>query len=534
VVHTDCQQADTMHPQLKRGNRLPSLPTVAVEILRLFNLPDSSIEEVTQTIQTDPALAIKVLKAVNSTRFGARQEITDLRVGITRLGQNRITPLVLSFSLASTSLETGDAAEFYKEIWLRSYVQATAAEIVAEPHGAAVAAECFTINLLAGIGKLAMLKADVELYRQCRAESAESGQPFSGVAAKLYGISPRELSIDILSDVGLPERFITAVRLLEPNATDGEISTDDQRLVQVTRTAEAVGSYLCDQDSALALLTLEELISGTKHTVDRLLDAIHLRLEESAALFNVDPTQIPPQEELLEAALEQLADFTSLVGTEKHDQVPAALLEENGRLKCRVQDLIKETSVDALTGVFNRNWLNAKMNEVQAVSRLHNAEFGIAVIDIDHFKDVNDRHGHRAGDAVLREVAQALSSVTRKDETIARYGGEEFVLLLEHASHQGMEAVGEQLRSTVENTSIDFEGTPIPVTVSIGIAHGMPLENNDFCKEVFARADAALYEAKHNGRNRVVLDSSLAAPPNEVAERMPATTGLTAATSSRQ
>jgi len=299
--------------------------------------------------------------------------------------------------------------------------------------------------------------------------------------------------------------------LVDPVESDNDTSVTDERLVHVTRTADAVACYLCDQDSALGLLTLEELISGTEHSVDNLLDSIHTRLEESAALFNVDPSQIPPQDELLEAALEQLADFTSLVGTENHDQVPAALLEENGRLKRRVQDLIKESSVDTLTGVFNRNWFNAKMTEVQAVSRLQNVEFGIAVIDIDHFKRVNDNHGHQAGDAVLHDVAQALNSVTRQDETIARYGGEEFVLLLEHASPKGMLAVGERLRSTVEKTRIEFEGKQIPVTVSIGIAHGMPLQNNDFCREVFARADAALYEAKHNGRNQVVLDSSLAA-----------------------
>ena len=500
-----------MHPRLKRGNRPPSLPTVAVEILRLFNLPDSSIVELTQTVQTDSALAIKILKAANSTRYGARQEITDLRAGITRLGQNRLTPLVLSFSLASTSLEPSEAAEFYKEIWLRSYVQATAAEIVGEPHGSGVAAECFTINLLAGIGKLAMLKADPELYEQCRTEATESGHSFSSVAEKLFGISPRDLSVDILSDIGLPDRCITAIRLPEPVEADRDLSDEDARLTRISRTAEAVGSYLCDNDSALALLTLEDLVSGTEHTVDSLLDAIHIRLEESASLFNVDPSQIPPPDELLEAALEQLADFTSLVGTEKHDQVPAALLEENGRLKRRVQDLIRETSVDALTGVFNRNWFNARMAEVQAVSRLQEVEFGIAVIDIDHFKDVNDNFGHQAGDVVLRDVAQALSSVTRRDETIARYGGDEFVLLRENANTIGMTAVGERLRSTVEQTVIEVDGTRIPVTVSIGIAHGMPQQNNDFCKEVFARADAALYEAKHNGRNQVVLDSSLGA-----------------------
>lgn len=503
-----------MHPRLQRGSRLPSLPTVAVEILRLFNSPDTSIEDLTDTIQTDPALAIRILKAANSPRYGARAEITDLRMGITRLGRNNITPLVLSFSLASTSLESNEAAEYYKQIWLRSFVQATAAEIVASPHGPGMASECFTINLLAGIGRLGMLKADVQLYGECLEKAHTGDHSFCNAADTLFGISPVMLSVDILEDIGLPERCMLAVRSLEEGESVEDLSEDNARLVAVTRIADAVARYLCDEDSAVGLLTLQESMAENQdngQTIEGLLEAIHVRLEESASLFNIDPSQIPAQDELLESALEQLADFTSMIGTADQDQVPCQLLEENGRLKRRVQDLIRETSIDALTGVYNRSWFNTHMAEVQAISRIHNQEFGIAVLDIDHFKKVNDTHGHQAGDHVLREVAQTLSAVTRKDETIARYGGEEFVLLLEDACKNGMLIVGERLRSQVEAAKIEFEGTAIPVTVSVGVAHGKPGQNDSFGKELFARADAALYEAKHNGRNQVVLDSSLSA-----------------------
>lgn len=511
-----------MHPRLKRGNRLPSLPTVAVEILRLFNSPDSSIKELTDTIQTDPAMATRILKAANSPRYCGRGEITDLRMAITRLGRNHITPLALSFSLASPSLESNEAAEYYKQIWLRSFVQATAAEIVAGSGGPAAAAECFTTNLLAGIGRLAMLKADVELYGQCLEQSNGASQAFSDAAAKLYGVCPVALAVDILDDIGLPERCIEAVRHLDESAE--EVSADDnQHLISVTRTADAVARYLCDDDSGMGLLALEESIGGVKdQTIESLLDEIHARLEESASLFNVDPSQIPAHDELLESALQQLADFTSLIGTAEQDQVPSELLEENGRLKRRVQDLMRETSIDTLTGLYNRNWFNTHLAEVQAISRIHNQEFGIAVIDIDHFKVVNDTWGHQAGDYVLQEVSKALKNVTRQNETVARFGGEEFVLLLEDTHRNGMQIVGERLRKRVEETVIEFGGNVIPVTVSVGLAHGHPTENDSFKEELFARADAALYEAKHNGRNQVVLDQLGVEAAGELTQRPPA------------
>ena len=499
-----------MHPRLQRANRLPSLPTVAVEILRLFNSPDSTIQELTSTIQTDPALAVKILKAANSPRYGARSEITDLRTGITRLGRNHLTPLVLSFSLSSTSLEDPEASELFHDIWLRSFVQATAAEIIAEPHGAAFASEAFTINLLAGIGRLSMLKADASLYARCLQQTQNSVQSLEEAAEELFGISPVALSVDILDDIGLPRRCILAVEQIGGGTLPDDVTESERRLIDVTRTASAVADYLCDEDAGIALLTLEDALADSERSVQNLLNAVQNRLEQSAELFNVDPSTIPSQEELLETALEQLAEFTSMVGTEHHERVPSALLEENGRLKRRVEDLLHEAHIDALTGLYNRNWFESQMAELQAVSRVRQQNFGIAIIDIDHFKNVNDTFGHLAGDRVLREVAQALNKVTRDSENVARYGGEEFVLLLEAADHSGMETVGRRLRDSVASTRICFENNVIAVTVSVGIACGCPGPSDQFSQELFARADAALYEAKHNGRNQVIVDSSLA------------------------
>lgn len=130
---------------------------------------------------------------------------------------------------------------------------------------------------------------------------------------------------------------------------------------------------------------------------------------------------------------------------------------------------------------------------------------GLAVVDIDHFKTVNDTHGHQAGDYILQAVAQNLERVTRTNETLARYGGEEFAVLLEDVTEEGMHVFGERLRSSIESLSLEFDGTKIPITISMGIA--CDTLNSDISgSELFARADAALYQSKQDGRNRVTID----------------------------
>ena len=229
------------------------------------------------------------------------------------------------------------------------------------------------------------------------------------------------------------------------------------------------------------------------------------RVSESAALFDLDPSQLPDPEDLLEDAMEQLADFTERL--HDNESVPDELLVENGRLKLQVESLVRQTATDALTGVANRAFFDRRIKELCQQCMRRKVPFGIAVIDIDHFKSVNDTYGHQAGDYILQQVAQSLERATRKNETLARYGGEEFAVLLEDVSPDGMNVMGERLRSIVESLQIEFEGKSIPVTVSIGIACDLPTDD-DAGDRIFASADAELYKAKEGGRNRVCIDFS--------------------------
>lgn len=156
---------------------------------------------------------------------------------------------------------------------------------------------------------------------------------------------------------------------------------------------------------------------------------------------------------------------------------------------------------DSLTGVSNRRSFMAQAELAFARTRAGGAPFAVVMIDIDHFKAINDTHGHIVGDDVLREVAQACKAALRASDCFARFGGEEFVALLQLTDAAGAAAVAEILRKTV--ATLAFENrTPPAVTVSLGVAGY--LASSESLHDILNEADRQLYAAKAAGRNRVM------------------------------
>jgi two-component system cell cycle response regulator len=184
----------------------------------------------------------------------------------------------------------------------------------------------------------------------------------------------------------------------------------------------------------------------------------------------------------------------------------------NTQLRFALQDEVErdaskriyEMSVrDGLTGVFNRRYFDERLTSEFAFAARHGAGLCVLLADIDHFKRVNDRWGHQAGDAVLRGVVAELRKGLRTEDVVARYGGEEFAMLARGIDVVGARLFAERVRSLVEGANISWEGERIAVTVSIGLAHnhaGLPVSK---AEQLVAAADQGLYLAKRNGRNRV-------------------------------
>ncbi|UCF30183.1 MAG: GGDEF domain-containing protein [bacterium] len=155
---------------------------------------------------------------------------------------------------------------------------------------------------------------------------------------------------------------------------------------------------------------------------------------------------------------------------------------------------------DPLTGRYNRRYITDQVQRELKLARRTGQTFSLIMIDLDHFKDYNDRYGHIAGDETLRKVGDVLVENIRETDIVARWGGEEFLVYLSHADREGAAGIAEKLRIAVEQTSFIMKGKDTRVTISLGVA-AAPEDGSNF-DELIEHADQALYKAKRAGRNR--------------------------------
>ncbi len=164
------------------------------------------------------------------------------------------------------------------------------------------------------------------------------------------------------------------------------------------------------------------------------------------------------------------------------------------------EEIYRLTILDGLTGVHNRRFLLEFLEREVARAARHGRPLALAMVDLDHFKVLNDTFGHLAGDSVLKGVARLMEAEVRREELFARYGGEEFALVLPETTIDGATVFCERLRRGVGNHSFSFDGQELQVTVSIGVAG---LEDGADIQALIKAADEQLYLAKRQGRNRV-------------------------------
>ncbi|MFM9834880.1 MAG: GGDEF domain-containing protein [Methylophilaceae bacterium] len=175
-------------------------------------------------------------------------------------------------------------------------------------------------------------------------------------------------------------------------------------------------------------------------------------------------------------------------------------IKRNVELQDMQKRLQQLASHDELTGLYNRRFVLERIEEKLPQIRRHQLNFCLMMMDVDHFKNVNDEFGHAAGDDVLRTTAEILTRELRQDDIVARYGGEEFLMLLPMTELSSAELLVERLRSTIEMQSFTFEGARISVTASFGLTQ---YSREDTADKMIDRADKALYQAKLAGRNCV-------------------------------
>jgi diguanylate cyclase (GGDEF)-like protein len=254
-----------------------------------------------------------------------------------------------------------------------------------------------------------------------------------------------------------------------------------------------------DEQAARAIQEVRQSIKSfyqlDEAEADAILNEINTKTREIAPLFEINLGQAIDLTSLLKKANEALVEITL-----QNQMQAVQLQQQNEQLK------VKATT-DRLTGLANRATFDEFLAEKFAEAKSANGSLSLLLMDVDKFKSVNDRHGHPAGDAVLKYLGQLLRDMVRETDLAARYGGEEMAIILPETNKSTAAAIAETIRRAIQAKPIPIGPTALPITASIGVASlepGVPFLQP---AHIVKAADLAVYKAKHSGRNNVKVFS---------------------------
>jgi len=487
--------------KLIKADAIPSPPGVALEVVRLNQDEDVDIARLAAVVERDPAIVAKLLKMANSAAFGRPGQIADIHQAIVALGLRSVNMLALSFSVVSTSSGESRVGFDYKDFWTSTAVTATAARALAQRYLPGVRDEAFLAGLLCDFAQLVLAECAPEEYAPVLEARRRGDEPLQQLERRLIETDHALLGGELLASWGIPPLVTRAIgahhdpeRLDEEDAEArdlarllcmagicgelykrGDVEGDIKRLA-------AAGERYFEMDLDACRELLEQIESATPEMLDML------------DFEPIDPAELA---EIRIQATEHLVKESLAL-----NQRMNAVSSDVEKLQHEKSELEQKATTDPLTGLRNRGFFDeALVGELERAAQAHHS-LGLLILDIDHFKAVNDTYGHRCGDAMLKAVAQAISSHVGDSESVCRYGGEEIAVLCPGVDRAGLEERAETLRCAVARVRVDADGEPVGRTISVGGCLAAHPTSGELGAALVEAADAELYRAKSNGRNR--------------------------------
>ncbi|MEA5557589.1 HDOD domain-containing protein [Nodularia spumigena] len=492
---------------------LPSLPAVAVEVLALISSSEVSLIAISRVIQNDPALAAKILKTVNSSFYGLQQPCPSVDRAMSYLGLQSVKALVLGFSLIDATRGLGsDRTVDLRTHWRRIIYAASAARHLAIATRAVDPDEAFTASLFQDIGILACVAALGQDYTATLSTAPAAHAQLARHERETFPFDHTTVGAEMAKRWKLPAVYIEAIR---HHHTPDASGLSFPHIVQTTALSVMVAEVMSLPGATATLAQLTEKanvwFSLSPEALAPILNATDTSARELAKLFEQD-VAIPDAGAIMAEAHEQLI----------HGHLQ--MQRESDRLK-------QESTTDTLTSLSNRRHFDQLSAESFEAAKRERRSLGVLFVDIDHFKSVNDTHGHSAGDAALAHVASCMKRAIAENGQAFRFGGEEFCVLLPGLDGVRVREVAEQIRRAIEDrpaslAHIDGAPATLPLTASVGCATmkaGSGTTYDSFAA-LLSAADQAVYAAKTAGRNCVRFAGSPSKPTSKPAPAESSTT----------
>jgi diguanylate cyclase (GGDEF)-like protein len=472
------------------------LSLIALQIVRGSLAPEASLPELAKLAESDPGFALRIIAMVNSAAFGPQRQVSDVRQAVSLVGIRGLRSIGMSLAL-SDMVPVGEGGRILLANSLR---RAVAAQFLAQRLGRKEVDEYFTIGLFLEVGLLTRARDDLAgaaevarlpaLHRVMHERAAGIlDHPSAGAALAASFMLPAHVEAAVLQHhadkppEALPARVAWAAERVAALWEGGDPVLNRKAAIDAILSLGLSGD-----DADAATKVLPELVVaaaagfdrdiGPQQTVESLLVDVNQGLLEMTHNYDV--------------AVRRLEGLLA-----EKERLSKELLEAN-------EQLSRLASTDGLTGLANkRAFEEALQRDLSRADRDH-TWLTIVMSDIDHFKRVNDTHGHLTGDEVLRHVGKAFGSKLRGGDLAARYGGEEFILILPGSNAVGGKIAAERLRRAIEELKVSGPTGPFSITASFGVASVCGPGCAGQLKELIERADTALYAAKRGGRNRVM------------------------------
>ncbi len=498
---------------------LPTPPEVAIRVMHACADAKLNSRKLAKIISSDTALVAELLRVANSPFFGIGHKVSSVSQAVVVMGTRSLRNFVLSFSaresLRANTLSGFDALSYWETVLRR----AVGARRLAEMAGADMD-EAFTVGILQDFGLLTLFLVypqHAAAWEQLRGMNPDERYRME---RETFGTTHDEVARLLSKSWALPDEVAFPIAHHHTEFHDA-VSASQLTLTRISTCADWIAAVFAATDKRLALARCRKLLGDyfglNTAKADALFSAVPEHVAEAAGVLHLG---IGPQlsfDEVLARANRELVE-TSVQSEDRAPRLERALAERErlaDELQVAYERLAQLAYYDPLTALVNRRRFDELFSAEIARHSRSGKPLSLVMMDLDHFKKINDSHGHPFGDAVLQAVSGVLKATLRSSDVAARIGGEEMCLLLPETDVEGGRIAAERVRAAIEKLIFPHGAIEVQLTASFGgLTWRFAVQDVKAIREALQRvpevmgeimscADKALYASKAAGRNRL-------------------------------